>query len=294
MTYGGIEAGGTKVVCALGTGPDDLRALTCIPTTTPEETLENVVAFFQHQDEEPSAVGVGSFGPLDADPRSPTYGQVTTTPKHGWQHTDVAGIIRCALDVPVAFDTDVNAAALGEHRWGAARDVDTVLYLTVGTGVGGGALVEERPLHGLLHPEMGHIRVPRAPGDAFEGCCPFHGDCLEGLASGSALRARFGVPPESLPSDHAVWELEAHYLASALVHFVYTLSPERILLGGGVMRRRRLFPMIRHRVREALSGYLDLPAFTEQIDAYIVPPALGERAGVLGALVLAHNMNSAT
>ncbi|RMF63832.1 MAG: ROK family protein, partial [Bacteroidetes bacterium] len=214
--YGAVEAGGTKFVCAVGTGPDDVRALTRFPTTTPEETLARTLDFFRSQPEPPVALGVGSFGPLDPDPSSPTYGYITRTPKPGWSHTDVAGTLGRALGVPVAFDTDVNAAAVGEHRWGAARGLDTFIYLTVGTGIGGGGLVGGRRLHGLVHPEMGHVLVPRAPSDDFAGHCPFHGACLEGMAAGPALQARWGRPGADLSADHPAWDLEAHYLAHGL------------------------------------------------------------------------------
>lgn len=285
--YGAVEAGGTKFVCALGTGPDDLRALTRFPTTTPEETLSRTLAFFEGYDVRPAAVGIGSFGPVDPDPASPTYGFITSTPKPGWRDTDFAGTLQRALGVPVAFDTDVNAAAVGEHRWGAARGLDTFLYLTVGTGIGGGGLAEGRRLRGLVHPEMGHLLLPRAAGDAFAGSCPFHGDCLEGMASGPALEARWGARAETLPPEHPAWPLEAHYLAHALVNFICMLSPQRIILGGGVMHQPHLFTLLRQRVPALLNGYVQAPALLDHIDTYLVPPALGDRAGVLGALALA-------
>lgn len=287
MTYGGIEAGGTKFVCALGSGPGDVQATTRIPTTTPEETLGAVRAFFAAQPEAPAALGIGAFGPVDPDPASPTYGHITTTPKDGWQHTDLAGPLGRALGVPVGFDTDVNAAALGEHRWGAAQGLDTFLYLTVGTGIGGGGLVRGLRLRGLVHPEMGHLAVRRAPEDDFAGICPFHGDCLEGMANGPALEARWGQPAEALPDDHPAWAIQAHYLAEALTAYIYVLSPQRIILGGGVMQQEHLFPMIRHGVQERLGGYVQAPAIQESIDDYIVSPGLGSRAGVLGAFALA-------
>ena len=286
--HGGIEAGGTKFVCALGTGPDDVRAVTQFPTTRPDETLQKAIAFFEEQPARPEALGIGSFGPVDLHLSSPTYGHITNTPKPHWQDTDVAGPLGRALGVPVAFETDVNAAALGEGRWGAAQDVRSFVYLTVGTGVGGGVMIEGRLLHGLVHPELGHVRVPRAPKDDFAGTCPFHGDCLEGLASGPALEARWGQPATDLPDDHPAWELEAYYLAAALAGFVCTLSPERIVMGGGVMQRRHLFPAIRERLRALLGSYVDAPPL-RQMNAYVVPPGLGGRSGVLGALALAHN-----
>ncbi len=286
--YGGIEAGGTKFVCVVGTGPDDIRARTRFPTTTPEETLSQAVDFFRPFAAELAGIGVGSFGPVDLNPRSSTYGYITTTPKPGWQNTNVKGYLEEALHVPVAFETDVNAAAWGEHRWGAAQDVDTFVYITVGTGIGGGAMVNGQLVHGLLHPEMGHMRIPHdREADPFDGICPFHGDCLEGLASGPAVAARWGQRGETLPPDHPAWDLEARYLGLAVANLVCTLSPQRIILGGGVMHQRHLFPRIRQVVQDALAGYVNSPALKEAIEDYIVPPGLGDHAGVLGALALA-------
>jgi fructokinase len=220
---GGVEAGGTKFVCAIGR-ERDIVAETRIATTTPAETLAAVVAFFTAP--RPRALGVASFGPIDLDERSPTYGFITTTPKRGWAHTDIVGPLRRALGVPVAFETDVNAAALAEQRWGAARDAASVVYVTVGTGIGGGAVVNGRPVHGLVHPEMGHARIPHDhAADPFAGACPHHGDCWEGLAAAPALAARWGRPPDTLPDDHPAWDLEARYLALGLVNVILTLSP---------------------------------------------------------------------
>ena len=288
--WGGIEAGGTKFVCAVGTGPDDLRAEVRFPTTTPEASIGRAVEFFQQQHEkEPlAAVGIASFGPVDPNPDSPTFGYITTTPKPGWAHTDFAGTIRRALGLPVGFDTDVNVAALGERRWGVAQGLDTFVYLTIGTGIGGGGMVNGKLIHGLVHPEMGHIRIPHDwDRDPYAGACPYHGDCLEGLATGPALEARWGQRGETLPADHPAWELEAGYLALGLVSIICILSPERIIMGGGVMEQRQLFPLVRVRVRELLNGSLQVPAILDQIDEYIVPPGLGNRAGVLGAIALA-------
>lgn len=283
--FGAIEAGGTKFVCAVGTSPDDLRE-TRFPTTTPSETIARAVEFFRAQPRV-AAIGIGSFGPLDLHRDSPTYGYITTTPKPGWRNTDLAGALGRALDVPVECETDVNAAALGEHRWGAARGLDTFIYLTIGTGIGGGGLVSGKLMHGLIHPEMGHVRLPHDEArDPFPGVCPFHGDCLEGLASGPALEKRWGARAETLPAEHPAWELQAHYLALALVNYICTLSPQRIILGGGVMDQVQLFPLVRRKVVQLLNGYVQAPAIIEHIDTYIVPPALGARAGVLGALAL--------
>lgn len=289
--FGGIEAGGTKFVCAVGTGPLDVRAEIQLRTTTPAETIGAAVAFLQAAaTEEPlRAVGIASFGPVDLNPDSPRFGHITTTPKAGWAGTDFVGEIRRALGVPVGFDTDVNGAALAEHRWGAAQGLETFIYLTVGTGLGGGGLVNGQPLHGLLHPEMGHIRIPHDwDADPFPGTCPYHGDCLEGLAAGPALEQRWGRPAEVLPAGHPAWALEAHYLALALVNYIAVLSPQRIIIGGGVSQQPELLPLVRREVKDLLSGYIKAPEILEKIDEYIVPPKLGKRAGVLGAFVLAH------
>jgi fructokinase len=287
--FGGIEAGGTKFVCAVGTGPDDVLTQE-FPTTTPEETMTRVAAFFANQSsrERIDVIGVGSFGPIDLN-----TGCITSTPKLAWRQFDLVGAIRRATGAVVHFDTDVNAAALAEHRWGAARGLDTFLYLTIGTGIGGGGMVNGRLMHGLLHPEMGHIRVPHdLTVDPFGGNCPSHADCLEGLAAGPALEARWGTRGLDLPPNHQGWELEAHYLALGLVNWICTLSPQRIIMGGGVMRRRELFPAIRSKVQELLNGYINAREITDAIDRYIVPPELGDRAGVLGAIALAQTATS--
>jgi len=287
--YGGIEAGGTKFVCAVGTAPEDLRE-TRFPTTTPDETIQRAIAFFRAQPRV-AAIGIASFGPIDIHPASQTFGYITTTPKPGWANTDLAGAIQRALDAPVGFDTDVNVAALGEHRWGAAQGLDTFIYLTIGTGIGGGGLASGNLLHGLVHPEMGHIRLPHDRAhDPFPGTCPFHGDCFEGLASGPALEKRWGQRAETLLADHPAWALQAHYIALALVSYICTLSPKRIILGGGVMEQRQLFPLIRREAQRLLNGYVRSPVILRDIDTYIVPPGLGKRAGVLGALALAQRI----
>ncbi len=288
---GAIEAGGTKFVCAVGTGPDDLRSVTRIPTTTPEETLPQVLDFFRQQIKSEGAldaIGIGAFGPVDVRADSPTFGSFLNTPKPGWQQIDFAGLLRRELTVPIGFDTDVNAAALGEHQWGNAQGLETFIYLTVGTGIGGGGLVGGRPIRGLLHPEMGHILIPHNLSvDPFVGSCPFHQDCLEGLASGFAMEKRWGQRADSLPADHPAWALEADYLATGLVNFILMLSPERIIMGGGVMAQKQLFSLMRSQVREKLNNYLDVPKIISEIEDYIVPPKLGDKAGILGALALA-------
>ncbi|MDP9381274.1 MAG: ROK family protein [Chloroflexota bacterium] len=290
--YGGIEAGGTKFVCAVGSGPEDMRAETRFATTTPDETIGRAIEFFSEQRRQLplTSIGIGSFGPVDPDPASATFGRITTTPKPGWANTEFAGTMEKALGLPVGFDTDVNVAALGEHRWGAARGLDTFIYLTVGTGIGGGGVTNGKLMHGLIHPEMGHVRIPHDwKTDPFLGSCPYHGDCLEGLASGPALQGRWGQRGDTLPGDHPAWPLQAQYLALALVNFICTVSPQRIIMGGGVMEQRQLFPLVRRKVQELVGGYVQAREVLEDIDAYIVPPALGNRAGVLGAIALAQH-----
>lgn len=274
-------------MCALGTGPDDLSAREQFRTTTPPETLERIVAFFRER-ERPRAIGIGSFGPVDLDPRSPTWGHVTSTPKPGWQHVAVAPVVQAALGVPVVFEHDVGAAAAGEHTWGAGRGVASLCYLTVGTGIGAGLIIDGRPVHGLVHPEAGHMRVPHDRGsDPFPGSCPAHGDCWEGLASGRAVEERWRADPETLPDDHPAWELEAEYLALGILGIVTVVSPERVIVGGGVVQRAGLLQRVRARLPELVAGYLETPLLGSQVDRYLVPPELGDDAGVLGAIALA-------
>lgn len=288
--YGGIEAGGTKFVCAVASSPNDFRDEIRFPTTTPEETLAQAIDFFQtHHAREPlQAVGVACFGPIDPHPASPTFGYVTTTPKPHWAQTDIVGRLQAALKLPVGFDTDVNGAALGEHRWGAAQGLDTFVYLTIGTGLGGGGMVNGKLLHGLMHSEMGHMRVPHdLSHDPYPGQCTYHGDCWEGLACGPAIEGRWQTKGQHLAPDHPAWALEAHYLALGVVNIIMTLSPQRIIMGGGVMDQQQIFPMLRRDVQRLLNGYIQKPEILEHIDQYIVPPGLGNRAGVLGAVALA-------
>ena len=273
--FGGIEAGGSKWNCAVGTGPDDLRAVSTIATATPDETIGEAVGFFDREGPV-DAIGIGSFGPVDL-----ARGVITTTPKPGWAHTDVSGEIGRRLGVPVVFDTDVNAAALGEHRWGALQGLDVCCYVTVGTGIGGGILVGGTPVHGLQHPEVGHLRIPHdRDEDPFPGVCPFHGDCWEGLASGPAMEARWGRPADEV-ADDAPWALEARYLALGVLALMAVVSPQRIVVGGGVLNRRGLLELVQRQLDQLVSGYVAVPE--------LVPPALGARAGVLGALALAES-----
>jgi len=289
QTLGGIEAGGTKFICAIGDARDPRRILEQeqFPTTLPEETIGRCLDFFRRRADGLQAIGIASFGPVDVHEASPTYGYITTTPKANWGYTNLRGPLAEALGVPIGFDTDVNGAALGEQRWGAAQGLTDFVYYTIGTGIGGGAMVGGKLLHGLMHTEMGHMRLMHdAAQDPFPGSCPFHGDCFEGLAAGPTIEKRWGVRAETLPADHPAWELEAHYIALAMQTTVCMLSPQRIILGGGVMSQPQLFPLVRRKTLEYLNGYVQMPQILERIDEYIVPPALGGSAGVLGAIAL--------
>jgi fructokinase len=292
--YGGVEAGGTKIVCMVGRGPADVLAEAHFPTALPGVTLPQIVAFFRPfcEAQRIQAIGIGTFGPCDLDLSSPTYGYITSTPKPGWQNTDMVGTLVSALHVKVAFDTDVNAAGFGEFVWGAAVGTATSLYLTVGTGIGGGYVVDGRPLHGLQHPEMGHIRVQHDRNvDPFAGACPYHGDCLEGLISGPAIEQRFGRRGEELDDSDPFWDLAAGYLGAAIASYILVLSPSRIVIGGGIMQRSFLLPRIQVRVQRQLADYICNPALTQGISRYLVPPQLGPRSGVLGALALAASLS---
>lgn len=290
---GGVEAGGTKFVCIIASRPDDIRAETRFPTTSPAETLGRVIDFFQRNSRRYpiSALGISCFGPVDLDVNSPTYGYITTTPKPGWAQTDILHRLSDALKTPTILDTDVNGAALGEYRWGAGQGADPCLYLTIGTGIGGGGIVNGKPIHGLVHPEMGHMRLPHDwHADPFPGACPYHGDCFEGLAAGPALEKRWGRRGETLPEDHPAWELEAHYIALAVANLIVAFSPRKIILGGGVMANQHLFTRVREEVVRLLNGYVQSPTILERVDEYIVPPGLGARSGVLGAIALAEQI----
>ena len=288
--FAGIELGGTKVVCGLGNRDGALLERHELPTRDPDRTLADVRAaledFFEKRGS-CAALGIASFGPVRLDTGAEDYGRIGPTPKAGWPGCDLPAFFRAWLDVPAALDTDVNAAALGEVRWGAARGCGSVVYLTVGTGIGGGILVGGRPVRGLLHPEVGHMRLPRADGDTFTGSCPYHGDCAEGLASGSAIVERWGGKLGDLAPEHPAYEQESHYLSHLIANLVLTLAPERVVLGGGVMSNRALFPRIRTRVQDLLNGFIAVDLVTSRIDEFIVPPGLGADAGVLGAIAMA-------
>jgi fructokinase len=288
--YGGIEAGGTKFVCVVASGPNQIVDEIRFMTTTPEETLGRAVQFFEPfvTSRQVRVIGVGCFGPLNLNSESSTYGFITATPKPGWSNTNVLGTLQRALKINIAFDTDVNAAALGEYKWGASKGCDPSLYITIGTGIGGGYIKDGKPLLGMLNPEMGHIRIPHHRElDPFPGICPFHEDCFEGLASGPAIEQRLGVAGVVVPEKDPIWNIEADYIASALVNYILVLSPKRIVLGGGVMQREFLFPKVRRRVREMLNHYVSSKMVLDNIEGYIVPPGLGNQSGSLGAIALA-------
>jgi fructokinase len=285
--FGGIEAGGTKFVCAIGDEAGVIHAESRFPTTDPAATLAAVRGFFTgHRAHNLTAIGVGSFGPVILDKASVKYGHIGKTPKAGWTDADIVGSLTREFTCPVGFDTDVNAAALAEHRWGAGRNTANLVYVTVGTGIGGGVLIDGVPLHGLMHPEIGHVRPRRHPLDIFPGVCPFHGDCLEGLASGPAIVARSGSELSQIDIADAQWEIQADYLGQLCAQLALTLSPQRIIMGGGVMAGERLFTGIRHRMLHWLGGYIDRGEILDDVQHYVVPPVLGARAGVLGGIAL--------
>ncbi|MFQ5347089.1 MAG: ROK family protein [Rhodothalassiaceae bacterium] len=287
---GAVEIGGTKIICLVGSGPDDIRAEVRLPTRGPGESIADILTFFRQQATlGPLArLGVASFGPVDLDPASPRWGHITATPKAGWSDTDLAGVLARELSVSVQFDTDVNGAALAEGRWGAAKGLADYVYVTVGTGIGGGIVVNGRLVRGTLHPEIGHMVVPHdRTADPYAGCCPFHSDCLEGLASGPAIAARWGAPGAELAPDHPAWALEADYLSVLAANLLFLLAPERILFGGGVMENRWLLDLVRKRTGARLGGYLRPPAPGGGLDCVIGAPGLGQRVGPLGALALA-------
>jgi len=291
----GIEAGGTKVVCATGSGPDDLGPLHRFATTTPDATIAGMVEFVRTaQGEGPvDGIGLATFGPIDLDPASPTHGHLTTTPKAHWQGVDVVGRLQAATGLPVAFDSDVNGAAVAEHRWGAGVGTDNLVYLTVGTGVGGGVVVAGQPVHGMLHPEVGHLTVRRHPDDDFAGNCRFHGDCLEGLAAGPSVEARFARRGEDLDAAEAAEAVAivSSYLAQAVAAVGYVVSPQRVVLGGGVLALPGLLAAVRTSTRELLAGALVADELGDDLTGWVVAPGLGDRAGVLGAVALALDAN---
>lgn len=285
MKFGAIDAGGKRFICGITDENGITLEKTSFPTETPEKTIPSVIDFFK--DKGISALGIGCFGPLDLNPNSQTYGYITSTPKESWRNYNIAGVFKENLNIPVFLDTNINVGLLGEATWGAAKNVKNAVYLTIGTGIGGGAIVEGKLIHGLIHPEMGHIFVSRHPRDKFTGNCPFHGgNCLEGMASGPAIEKRWGHPLEKLSPDHPAWNLEAYYIAHALVNYILVLSPEKIILGGDVMKHKHLFPIIRKAVIKLLNGYVQNDSIFKDIDNYIVSTDLGENSGFFGAAAL--------
>lgn len=294
LQYIGIEGGGTKFVCAYGNHPDNLKDRTVIKTRTPDNTMKDLIDYIWaiQQKTAIQSIGLAVFAPLDLNPQSPTYGYITSTPKPGWKNYNIVGILKKTLHLPVGFDTDVNGAALGEHRWGAAQHVKDFVYVTVGTGIGGGAMINGHLVHGAMHPEMGHILIPKHPNDSFKGVCPYHQHCLEGLASGPAILARWGVKDANeLPEYHEAWDLEAYYLGMALANIVMTYSPKKIILGGGVMHHPGLLEKIRLAVLKSLNGYISCEQIINNVN-YIVKPGLQDNSGVCGAIALAEHVRN--
>lgn len=284
MKLVGIEAGGTKFILGVSDEKGTILVRERIDTLDPQTTLNACVEFIQkHQ---PDAVGIACFGPLDLDPASPTYGNITSTPKPGWRNAPVLSTLKAAFQGPINIDTDVNGAALAESLWGAGQGKDPLVYITIGTGIGAGLIVNGQTVHGMLHPEFGHIQLRSHPEDTFEGVCPYHKCCFEGLASGPSIEKRFGTKADALDLTHLAWKFESYYLAQACANLVLTLSPQRIILGGGVMHQDHLFKMVTHDVRQLLNGYVQHPSILEAND-YIVAPGLGDNAGLLGAFALA-------
>ena len=289
--YGAIEAGGTKFICLVGESPQNIIEEIRIPTTSPSETISQITQFFQkHNQATPlNGIGIGCFGPLNLRESSPDFGKLISTPKLAWEGVNLRKELLKYFNCSISIDTDVNAAAIGEYKWGAGQGLQNIVYLTVGTGIGGGAIVNGRSLRGLMHPEMGHMFIPRSPDDAFEGNCPFHQICLEGLASGSAIDKRIQGKGVSIFDKDLFWELETQYLALGIVNIICILSPERIILGGGVFEKRDfLFPMIRKKVQVLLNSYIQMKEIVEDINQYIVSSDLGSQSGILGALALAY------
>lgn len=283
MRLGALEAGGTKMVCAIGNENGEIFERVSIPTESPDVTMPKLIAYFA--DKEIEALGIGCFGPIDLNRNSETYGCITTTPKLAWKNYNIVKAFQDALRVPVGFDTDVNGSALGEATWGITKGLQNSMYITIGTGVGTGIITNGGLLHGMLHPEGGHLLLSRHPKDSFEGTCPYHKNCLEGLAAGPAIEARWGEKGTQLADRKEVWELEAYYIAQALVDYIMVISPQRIVIGGGVMHQEHLMPLIREEVKRQLAGYIDTKELSD-IDQYIVLPSLNDNQGIIGALKL--------
>lgn len=284
MLFGALEAGGTKMVMAIGNEHGEILEQRSIPTETPEITMVKIIEYFKEKKIE--ALGVGSFGPIDLDKSSPSYGSITSTPKLAWVNYNIVNALRNALQIPIGFDTDVNASALGEATWGVMKGLPSGIYITIGTGVGVGVYMNGSLLHGMLHPEAGHVLLSKHPEDDFAGVCPYHPNCLEGLASGPSIEKRWNKKAYELEADTKVWELEASYIAQGLVNYILTLSPHKIVLGGGVMHQKQLFPLIRKEVAGLLNGYIKTPSL-EDLENYIVPASLNDNQGIMGCIQLA-------
>jgi fructokinase len=290
--YAGIEAGGTKFVCAVGSGPGDILEKQVFATRSPDETLKDVIGFFrlaQARHGDLSGLGIGTFGPVNIDPRSPGYGHILDTPKPGWAGTDLLGILGTALKIPVCIDTDVNCALMGEARWGAGKGFRNLVYVTIGTGIGAGVMVEDRILYGASHPEIGHVFVPKSADDqGFAGNCQFHRDpCIEGLVSGPAIKARYGLAADALSPDHPAWPLVANYIGVLCGNLLLTVAPNRIILGGGVMKQTHLYPLVRSALERNMAGYIDIANASDPATAFLCAPGLGDDSGICGALALA-------
>lgn len=283
MKIGALEAGGTKMVCAIGNENGEIFEQVSIPTETPAITMPKIIEYFK--DKNIDALGVACFGPVCLDKEDEKYGYITSTPKLAWRDYNIVGALQAALNVPVGFDTDVNGSCLGEATFGTAKGLKNVLYLTIGTGIGAGELIDGKLLHGNLHPEAGHMLMRRHPEDKYEGKCPYHKDCFEGVAAGPAIEARWGKPSKELADNEKVWDMEGWYIAQALMTYILTLAPHRIILGGGVMHQEQLFPIIRKYVKEMINGYVNTRE-TDNIDNYIVPASLHDDQGIIGCLVL--------
>ena len=284
MLYGTLEAGGTKMLCAVGNENGEILERISVPTRTPEETMPPIIEYFKSKDI--VSLGIACFGPIDLHKDSETYGYITSTPKPGWGYYNIVGALKEALNIPIGFDTDVNGSLLGEMTWGCAQSLTDAVYLTIGTGVGAGVMTNGKMLHGMLHPEAGHILLKVREDDTYKGHCPFHGNCLEGMAAGPAIAERWGKPGFELTDRPEVWDLEAYYIAQALVDYIMVLSPQKIILGGGVMHQESLFPLIRKYVAEMMNGYLKTKEL-EDLDTYIVPASLNDDQGLMGGIKLA-------
>lgn len=280
---GALEAGGTKMVCAIGKEDGTILEQVSIPTTTPEETMPRIFDYFK--DKEIRALGVAAFGPVNVNKKSSKYGYILDTPKLAWKNYDFLSAIKEEIHVPIGLDTDVNGSCLGEMTYGCAKGLDSVIYITIGTGVGVGAAINGKLLHGMLHPEAGHILLPLSKQDEKGGICPYHKNCFEGLAAGPSIEARWGKKAVELAGQDEVWEMESFYIAQALMNYVLTLSPQKIILGGGVMHQEQLFPLIRKKTAELLNGYINTPELND-IDNYIVPASLHDNQGIMGCIKL--------